>query len=110
MKRIRCLKDLKAIQSELSNEIVEYLKEEFYSLYEYLSNGEEVEDFLLPFYQSMILLEDEGELSNIMNKQLELEFVEKVNLANGTIFRIGVNVIEDIQLHYAIKITSSDSH
>lgn len=100
MKRIQCLKDLKVLESELSKELMEYLNEEFYGLYEYLSNGEEVEDFILPSYQAMIILEEEEELYQLIQNQIQVEFIEEVNLKEVVIIRIGMFHCEDIQLHY----------
>ncbi|MDM5293221.1 hypothetical protein QUF81_08465 [Peribacillus simplex] len=77
------------------------MEEEFYGLYEYLSNGGKIEDFLLMLYQSIIILDDEEELVKVIQNKLELEFME-VNLKGKFIFRIGVRNLDDIQLHYTV--------
>ncbi|PAE12674.1 hypothetical protein CHI02_07270 [Niallia circulans] len=59
MKRIQCLKDFNNFVGEIPNEFLNYLNCEFYSLYEYLSDGEGIEEFLLDNHQAMIFqLED----------------------------------------------------
>jgi hypothetical protein len=58
MKKIQQLKELLALKQELQEDLMEYLEEEFYGLYEYLSNGEQVEKFALSSHQAMILLEE----------------------------------------------------
>ncbi|WP_336637961.1 hypothetical protein [Lysinibacillus fusiformis] len=40
MKKIQQLKELLALKQELQEDSIEYLEEEFYSLYEYLRYGE----------------------------------------------------------------------
>ncbi|MCW8787877.1 MULTISPECIES: hypothetical protein [Bacillus] len=103
MKRIQCLKDLNNLAGDISDDFLDYLSCEFYSLYEYLSNGEKLVNFLLPKYQNMLILEGEDEINNFMNHSLDLEFVEEVELNEATIIRMGKNIDEDIQLNYAMK-------
>lgn len=103
MKKIQQLKELIALKQELQEDLMQYLEEEFYGLYEYLSNGELVEEFVLASHQAMILLEEKGELNNLLSNPLELEFQEEVNLKNSKVLRIGVLHAEDIQLCYVIK-------
>ncbi|KSU86197.1 hypothetical protein AS180_19900 [Priestia veravalensis] len=82
---------------------MEYLEEEFYGLYEYLSNGEQVEKFVLSSPQAMILLEEKVELNKILSNPLELEFQEEVTLKNSIVLRIGVLSADDVQLCYVLK-------
>lgn len=100
MKKIQQLRELLALKSEIQEDIVNYLEMEFRGLYEYLSNGEEVEDFILPTYQAMIILEDTNELTRLMVNEMGIEFKEEVNIKNLIILRIGIMNDEDIQLHY----------
>jgi hypothetical protein len=100
MKKIQQLKEFLALKHELQEEFAEYLEEEFFGLYEYLSNGEKVEDFILPSYQAMIILEEEEELIKLMKNPIELEFLDEVDLANIKILRIGIMRSEDVQLYY----------
>lgn len=102
MKRIRCLSELLELKQKIPKDFGEYLEEEFYGLYEYLSNGEKIEDFLLMSYQSMIILENEGELVKVIQYKIELEFTEEVTLKGKVILRIGVRNLDDIQLHYTL--------
>ncbi|TCS82125.1 hypothetical protein [Tepidibacillus fermentans] len=103
MKKIQRLKDFKTIGGELSKELVKYLEEEFFGLYEYLSNGEKVEDFILPSYQAMIILEKEEELNQLIQNSMELEFMEEDYLKEMVILRIGMRSWDDIQLFYYKK-------
>jgi|GEM_PF-5323124 hypothetical protein len=103
MKKIQRLKDFKTIEGELSKELVKYLEEEFFGLYEYLSNGEKVEDFILPSYQAMIILEKEEELNQLIQNSMELEFMEEDYLKEMVILRIGMRSWDDIQLFYYKK-------
>ncbi|WP_440614944.1 hypothetical protein [Bacillus subtilis] len=103
MKKIQQLKELIALKQELQEDLMQYLEEEFYGLYEYLSNGEQVDEFVLAPHQAMILLEERGELNNLLSNPLELEFQEEVNLKNSMVLRIGVLCAEDVQLYYAVK-------
>ncbi|NEY18566.1 hypothetical protein G4D61_01100 [Bacillus ginsengihumi] len=100
MKKIQQLRELLALKSEIQKDIADYLETEFWDLYEYLSNGEKVEDFILPYYQAMIILEDTEELNQLMINEMEIEFKEEVILKSLTILRIGIMNDEDIQLHY----------
>jgi hypothetical protein len=102
MREIRCLKDFESFASKINDNQLGYLKQEFYGLYEYLSNGEEVEDFLLMPYESMIILEGKEELDKVIENKMELEFIEEVYLNNKVVLRIGIRSFEDIQLHYSI--------
>lgn len=102
MKRIQFLKDLKAIESELSNEIVKYLKEEFIGLYEYLSNGENLEEFSLEVQQCMTILQEKREIQRLLEERLDIEFAERIELETLTIYRIGIRRSDDIQLYYCI--------
>lgn len=103
MKRIQCLKDFNTLVGEIPNEFLDYLNCEFYSLYEYLSNGEKLENFILPNYQNMVIFEEGDEINKLLIHTLDLEFVEEVELNEITIIRIGLNYEEDIQLNYGIK-------
>ncbi|WP_374717475.1 hypothetical protein [Neobacillus sp.] len=100
MIKISSLKDFIYIEEKFPIQFTEYLKEEFYSLYEYLSNGEKIEDFLLPLHLYMLVLEEEYELNALLKNKMELEFIDEETLINFTILRIGVKQVEDIQLHY----------
>lgn len=67
MKKIQQLKELLALKQKLQEDLMQYLEEEFFSLYEYLNNGEELENFMLPNYQNMLILEGEEEINNILS-------------------------------------------
>ncbi|MFC0416803.1 hypothetical protein ACFFHH_15290 [Cytobacillus solani] len=103
MKKIQCLKELNEIKGEFPDALIEYLMNEFYSLYEYLSNGQKIEEFMLPAYQVMVIIESQRELNTLLKRFWELEFVDEISLVNMTIKRIGINSLEDIQLNYVIK-------
>ncbi|MEK3857496.1 hypothetical protein [Cytobacillus sp. FSL H8-0458] len=103
MKKIQKLKELLALKQELQEDLIEYLEEEFYGLYGYLSNGEQMEKFALLPHQAMILLEEKEELNKILSNSLELEFQEEVNLKNSMVLRIGVLSADDVQLCYFLK-------
>jgi hypothetical protein len=103
MKRIRCLSELLELKQKIQEDLGKYLEEEFYGLYEYLSNGEKVDEFVLAPYQAMILLEEKGELNILLSNPLELEFQEEVNLKDSMVLRIGVLIAEDVQLCYMAK-------
>ncbi|WP_226668728.1 hypothetical protein [Metabacillus litoralis] len=103
MKKIKCLNEFNNLIEVLPTEFIDYLNCEFYHLYEYLSNNEKLEDFILPSYQNMVILESEEEINNILINTLDLEFIEEVELKEVTIIRIGIICYEDIQLHYVEK-------
>ncbi|AOY05578.1 hypothetical protein [Bacillus subtilis] len=104
MKKIRCLEDFEAIASVISGNFLSYLKQEFYGLYDYLSNGEKIDEFILESNQAMILLEEREELNEFLKSfRLNLEFMEEVKLKNFTFLRIGIFCDEDVQLCYAVK-------
>jgi len=103
MKKIQCLSELLELKQKIQKDFAEYLEEEFYGLYEYLSNGEQIDEFVLAPYQAMILLEEKGELYKLLSDSLELEFQEEVNLENSMVLRIGVLSVEDVQLCYFLK-------
>lgn len=103
MKRIQNLKELLALKQELADEFIKYLEEEFLGLYEYLSNGEQLDEFVLESHQAMILLEEEEELQKLLINPLDLEFIEEVKLKSFTVSRIGILNMEDVQLCYAVK-------
>lgn len=106
MKRIQCLKDLNNLAGDIPDELLNYLRSEFYSLYEYLSNGEKIEEYKLPMYQVMVVLENKRELDLLFKKtsEIELEFIDEVHLVNIYIKRIGIQSYQDIQLHYGWKL------
>lgn len=106
MKMIYCLKDLNNLAGDLPNEMVKYLRSEFSSLFEYLSNGEEIQEFKLPTYQAMVVIENEKELDMLFKKtsEIELEFIDGIHLENIYIKRIGIQNFQDIQLHYALNL------
>ncbi|MCJ7843624.1 hypothetical protein MUB24_22685 [Lederbergia sp. NSJ-179] len=103
MKKIQCLEDLNNLIGGLSSEFLEYLNCEFYSLYEYLSGGEGIEEFLLENHQAIIIVEDSTELDLLLQNRLDLEYVEEVQLESSLCLRIGISQVEDIQLHYYLK-------
>ncbi|WP_226528163.1 hypothetical protein [Metabacillus niabensis] len=103
MKKIQCLIDFNNLVDEISSEFLEYLNSEFYSLYEYLSNGERLEEFLLDNHQAIKIVENSKELDLLLQNTLGLEYVEEVQLKTITCLRIGIFQLEDIQLHYFLK-------
>jgi hypothetical protein len=80
MRKIRCLSELLEMKQKIPKDFGEYLEGEFYGLYEYLSNGEQVEKFVLAPHRAMILLEVKEELDKLLSNPLELEFQEEVIL------------------------------
>ncbi|MEI2368774.1 hypothetical protein [Niallia circulans] len=103
MKKIQQIKELLALKQELQEDLMQYLEEEFFGLYEYLNNGEKLEDFILPDYQNMVILEEDKEIDKILSRTLDVEFVDRVELNTVTVIRIGLNCEEDIQLSYVIE-------
>ncbi|MCY8972165.1 hypothetical protein [Bacillus atrophaeus] len=104
MKRIQCLKDLNKLSGDIPDKLVNYLSSEFYSLYDYLSNGEKIEEFLLENHQAILIVEDIEELDLLLQNRLELEYVEEVQLNSTLCLRIGIYQLGDIQLHYYFKV------
>lgn len=104
MKRIQCLKDLNNLVGDIPDELLYYLSSEFYSLYEYLSNEEGIEKFLLENHQAILIVEDTEELDLLLQNRLELEYVEEIQLNSSLCLRIGISQLEDIQLHYYFKL------
>lgn len=89
MKRIKYIKDFNQIEKGYPNFFVEYLKGEFHSLYEYLSYKEMLEDFKLPDYQEMVILESTEEMVKLVKCSWDLEFKEKIIFhKNFTIWRM----------------------
>ncbi|MBB2483499.1 hypothetical protein H5P36_25495 [Bacillus sp. APMAM] len=103
MKKIQLLWELVGLKQMIHRELGDYLEEEFFSLYDYLSNGKQVDEFALEPYQAMVLLEEKGELSKLLSNPLKLEFIEEVKLNRSTVLRIGILSIEDVQLCYVVK-------
>lgn len=103
MERIQCLSELLELKQKIQKDLGDYLEGEFYDLYEYLSNGEQVDELVLAPHQTMILLEEKEELHNILSNLLDPEFQEEVRLRDSKVLRIGVFSAEDVQLYYAIK-------
>jgi hypothetical protein len=83
--------------------IVDYLEKEFIGLYEYLSNGETLEDFSLEIQQCMVLLQENQEVQQLLEKRLDIEFVERIELKSLNVYRIGVRRSDDIQLYYCVE-------
>ncbi|WP_394185121.1 hypothetical protein [Metabacillus halosaccharovorans] len=108
MIKISSIKDFIKLEANIPLEFVQYIKKEFYNLFEYLSNGEEVEDFLLPFHLNMIVLEEKNELNSVLNNRMELEFIDEEYIMAYTILRLGVNREGDIQLYYWIKLSETE--
>ncbi|MBT2624764.1 hypothetical protein J7I81_05130 [Bacillus sp. ISL-32] len=103
MRKVQCLSELIEIIQRIPKDFGEYLEGEFFGLYEYQSNGEQVEKFVLEIHQAMILLEEQDELDKLLSNPLDLEFQEVVILKNSMILRIGVLSVEDVQLCYFLK-------
>lgn len=104
MKRIQCLTDLNNLAGDIPDELLNYLSSEFSNLYEYLSNGEGTEEFLLENHQAIIIVEDSKELDILLQNRLELEYVEEIQLNSSLCLRIGISQLENIQLHYYLKV------
>lgn len=105
MKRIQCLKDFNIIEETfpIPTDFFEYLKNEFRSLYEYLSNGEEMKDFILLPHQAIIILDNKKELMGFLKQYTNLEFLDEEQWKDVNILRMGVMVYEDVQLYYYCK-------
>ncbi|MCD7035333.1 hypothetical protein LRR81_13900 [Metabacillus sp. GX 13764] len=104
MKRIQCLTDLNNLAGDIPDELLNYLSSEFSHLYEYLSNGERIEEFLLENHQAILIVEDSKELDLLLQNRLELEYVEEIQLNSYLCLRIGISQLEDIQLHYYLRV------
>jgi hypothetical protein len=104
MKNVHRLKDIKKFEHEYPKEFNDYIEEEFFNIYEYLSNGEKVEDFMLLSHESLVILEEEKELKKVLQNQVELEFVEEIKLESINISRIGLMRSNEVQLCYYFKL------
>jgi hypothetical protein len=103
MKRIQCMGDFKSLTAELSNEFLDYLKSEFYSLYEYHSNGECLKEFQLENHQTIMIVEEPKELEALTQNNLGIEYIEEIEIGSVFCLRIGVYQSEDVQLFYYLK-------
>ena len=103
MKKIRSYQELLNAKRELPSEFAKYIEEEFQALYEYLSNGESVREFLLPSHQEVLILESKEEVETILGKTSDIEFIEEVKLQSEIILRIGIFQIEEVQLCYSMQ-------
>ncbi|UCZ70919.1 hypothetical protein LG401_18185 [Bacillus pumilus] len=105
MKRIHCLKDFNHIEGKFLDDYIKYLRNEFYSLYEYLNNGESSKEFILPSHQSMVIIENEKEFYQLIrDEEKNLEFVEEVQINKmNSLKRIGLFQFQDIQLYYFLR-------
>jgi hypothetical protein len=104
MKRVRCLSELIELKQKIRKDFGDYLAEEFYSLYEYLSNGERIEEFLLDNHQAIVIVEESKELDLLLQNRLEVEYVEEVQLHSSLCIRIGISQLEDKQLYYYLQV------
>lgn len=98
MRKIQCLKDFNQVERVFPSDFVQYLRNEFFSLYEYLSNGEGEEDFILPLHQSIVIMEESIELEKTLASNPE--YIEEVPLEVSRCLRIGIYYSEDVHLHY----------
>jgi hypothetical protein len=96
------VQDVYKLRAKLPVRIVDYLEEEFIELYEYLSNGESLEEFSLEAQQYMTILQEKREIQRLLEERLDIEFVERIELETLTIYRIGIRRSDDIQLYYCI--------
>lgn len=103
MKIIQCLRDFKSLTAELSNKFLDYLKSEFYSLYEYHSNGECIKEFQLESHQTIMIVEELKELEALTQNKIGLEYIEEIGIGSVSCLRIGIYQSEDIQLFYFLK-------
>jgi hypothetical protein len=103
MKRIQRLSELLELKQKIQKDLAEYLEEEFIGLYDYLSNGEQVDEFVLEPHQAMVLLEEKEEFKELQCNYFDTEFMEEVKLKSSTVYRIGILNAEDVQLCYKIK-------
>ncbi|PLR67727.1 hypothetical protein [Bacillus sp. UMB0893] len=103
MKIIQCLEDFKSLTAELSDEFLDYLKSEFYSLYEYHSNGECIKEFQLENHQTIVIVEEPKELEALTQSKLGLEYIEEITIGSVSCLRIGFFQSEDVQLFYFLK-------
>lgn len=103
MIRIQSFEDFYKIEGEFPSHYVKYLKCEFYRLYEYLGIGEGLENFQLSESQTMVVLEELKEKSDILKNKWDLEYLEEIIIEDLTVERIGINLEFDIQLYYYVK-------
>ncbi|MGC7929579.1 hypothetical protein ACP3VS_13235 [Lysinibacillus sp. VIII_CA] len=101
MRTIQCLNDFNQIEMVFPSDFVLYLRNEFFSLYEYLSNGEGEEDFILPLHQSIVIIEKSIEFEKILASNPE--YIEEIPLEVTRCLRIGIYNSEDVQLHYYLN-------
>lgn len=95
--------DIFQLQGAIPLELQFYLKKEFMDLYEYYSMNEGIDDFLLEESQSMAIIQTDEEIKTILQKPLEIEFVERIVEGQLTFYRIGVRNAGEIQLFYCIE-------
>ncbi|WBX81519.1 hypothetical protein PD280_07410 [Virgibacillus salarius] len=104
MKKVYNYSELQAVSQQLPYEFAKYLMDEFTGLYDYLSNGEGINEFKLSPNQAIVILEHKEEINTLIaNVSWEFEFVEKVQFQNHVIHRIGIFQDEDVQLCYCVE-------
>jgi hypothetical protein len=99
---IAIVQDVYRLRAKLPVRMVDYLEEEFIGLYEYLSNGGNLEEFSLEAQQCMTILQEKREIEQLLEERLDIEFVERIELESLGVYRIGVRRSDDIQLYYCI--------
>lgn len=102
VKEIKNYNDLLMAKNELPVEFAKYIEEQFKAVYEYLNDGEEIREFILPIQNTMIILESKVEFNIITENNIFLEYVEKVNQSGTTFLRLGVYQGDEVQLYYSL--------
>ncbi|KAA0808420.1 hypothetical protein EI976_12595 [Bacillus licheniformis] len=103
MEQILKIQDLQLLQRKVSNELLGYLEQEFKDLYEYYSLGERIEDFILQQCQSMVLVQKDEELVDLLNEPFAIEFVDRIIHEGFPFYRIGYRNTGEIQLYYGME-------
>ncbi len=101
MKKIHNYTELLQIKTLIHLELVEYLNEEFYGMYEYLSNDEKLDEFQLDTHQAIIILENKDEVNQLLNNAVE--FNEDIQLKTIMVQRVGVYSSDDVQVYFFVK-------
>lgn len=103
----RC--DLRTLKSELPNEFIRYLEQEFEELYEYYCREEDLEGFTLGQGQAICIVQNDEELNSLLSEKFEIEYVENMTLGDFKFYRLGFRNVEEIQLFYIMESNHSDS-
>lgn len=102
MKLIKTFNDLREIELEFVDEFIMFLAQEFWEIFDALRGNERFTDFIAPEEHAFYVFQKGDDVLKVIDKPLDLEYVERFHVEQVSIYRIGIRVFDEVRVYYSM--------